>query len=141
MVIMFTVPGEPKGKGRPRLGRSGHAYTPHDTAVYENLVKVCFKEKYPKHVPLDPDAEVRAEIKVFYSIPKSASKKKRNDMLMGFTRPKKKPDCDNIAKIICDALNGIVYHDDSQVVDLEIRKYYSDEPKVKIRMEWDDGED
>jgi len=62
-------------------------------------------------------------------------------MLMGFARPKKKPDCDNIAKIICDALNGIVYHDDSQVVDLEIRKYYSDEPKVKIRMEWDDGED
>ena len=141
MVIMFTVPGEPKGKGRPRLGRSGHAYTPHDTAVYENLVKVCFKEKYPKHVPLDPDAEVRAEIIAFYSIPKSVSKKKRNDMLMGFARPKKKPDCDNIAKIICDALNGIVYHDDSQVVDLEIRKYYSDEPKVKIRMEWDDGED
>lgn len=141
MVILFTVPGEPKGKGRPRLGRSGHAYTPHDTAVYENLVKVCFKEKYPKHVPLDPDAEVRAEIIAFYSIPKSASKKKRNDMLMGFARPKKKPDCDNIGKIICDALNGIVYHDDSQVVDLEIRKYYSDEPKVKIRMEWDDGED
>lgn len=141
MVILFTVAGEPKGKGRPRLGRSGHAYTPKDTAVYENLVKVCFQGKYPDHKPLDPDVPVKATIQAYYSIPKSTSKKKRIDMIMGFLRPLKKPDCDNIAKIICDALNNIVYHDDSQICELTVSKKYSDFPNVTVRMEWEDGTD
>lgn len=140
MVISFTVPGEPRGKGRPRLGRSGHAYTPHDTAVYENLVKVCFKDENPDHVPISADVPVRVEIWAYYSIPKSASKKKKMDMRMGFVQPLKKPDCDNIAKIICDALNGIAYHDDAQVFDLTVKKSYSEEPKTVVFVEVDDGE-
>lgn len=140
MVISFTIPGEPKGKGRPRLGRSGHAYTPHDTAAYENLVKLCFKERYPEHVPLEPGIEVTAEINAYYSIPQSASKRKKSDMIMEFIRPTKKPDLDNIAKIVCDGLNQIVYHDDSQIVDLHVKKYYSNIPYTVVRMEWDDGE-
>ena len=139
MVIRFTVPGEPKGKGRPRLGRSGHAYTPHDTANYENLVKVCFRDMYPDHVPLDAETAVGVEIMACYSIPKSASKKRRLGMLLGHIRPLKKPDCDNIAKIICDALNGIAYHDDSQIYSLNVEKLYSETPRVEVRMEWDDG--
>ena len=139
MVIRFVIPGEPKGKGRPRLGRSGHAYTPHDTANYENLVKVCFRDNYPDHIPIDPSVGVKAEIKAFYSIPKSASKKKRLGMQIGFVRPLKKPDCDNIAKIVCDALNGIAYHDDSQIYEMTVQKHYSDTPSVTVRLEYSDG--
>lgn len=139
MVIRFSVPGEPKGKGRPRLGRSGHAYTPHGTANYENLVKVCFKDLYPDHVPLDADVAVRVRMVAYYTIPKSASKKRRLAMLLEHLRPLKKPDCDNIAKIICDALNGIAYHDDSQIYSLNVEKLFSETPRVEVRMEWDDG--
>lgn len=132
MVIKFSVPGEPKGKGRPRLGRSGHAYTPHDTANYENLVKVCFVDLYPDHQPFD--GEVWVDITAYYKIPKSASKKKSLDMVMGFLKPLKKPDLDNIAKIICDSLNGIAYVDDSQVTKLIVRKLYDNSPRVEVQI-------
>ena len=138
MVIQFTVPGEPKGKGRPRLGRSGHAYTPHDTAQYENLVKVCFTEAVPDYQAMD--CEVWVDIVAFYKIPKSVSKKKALDMAMGFIRPMKKPDLDNIAKIICDSLNGIAYGDDSQVTKLTVRKYYAAEPRVEVKIGYATGE-
>ena len=138
MVIKFTVPGEPKGKGRPRLAKSGRAYTPHDTASYENLVKVCFTDRYTDHEPID--GEVWVDITAYYKIPKSASKKKHQDMAMGFIRPLKKPDLDNIAKIVCDSLNGIAYHDDSQVTKLVVRKYYSITPRVDVKIGWDNGE-
>ena len=140
MIIQFTVPGEPRGKGRPRLGRSGHAYTPHTTAVYENLVKVCFKEEFPDQTPLDPAVGVQVNICAYFPIPKSTSKKKRAEITQGFIKCLKKPDCDNIAKIICDALNGIAYHDDSQIYYLTIEKHYNEIPGVLVRMEWDDGE-
>lgn len=135
MELTFTIPGEPKGKGRPRLGRSGHAYTPHDTAVYENLVKVCFRDEYPGHEPLAADVPVRAVINAYYSMPKSASKRKQMSMLWGWLRPVKKPDCDNIAKIVCDALNGIVYYDDSQIVELTVIKKYAETPQVDVKIE------
>ena len=140
MVIEFTIPGEPKGKGRPRLGRSGHAYTPHDTAAYENLVKVCFSEAYPDHEPLSSDIPVTAYIRAYYKIPKSTSKKKYLAMIIGSLYPLKKPDLDNIAKIICDALNGIAYYDDAQVRKMIIEKYYSKDPRVDVRFEWENDE-
>lgn len=140
MELTFTIPGEPKGKGRPRLGRSGHAYTPHDTASYENLVKVCFKDKYPDEAPIETGTEVECLILAFYGIPKSVSKKNREKMLDGQIRPVKKPDADNIIKIVCDALNGIAYHDDSQIVRVTLAKWYSDTPRVMCKLRYDDGE-
>ena len=68
----------------------------------------------------------------YYGIPKSASKKKRRLMLEHKLRPTKKPDWDNIGKIICDSLNKIAYHDDSAVVDAQVRKFYSETPRVDV---------
>ena len=96
----FTVYGEPKGKGRPRFNtKTGHAMTPKDTVSYENLVKLEWQtaygtESFPKEAMLD------MRIKAYYRIPKSASKKKRAAMLAGEIRPTKKPDMDNVVKII-----------------------------------------
>ena len=68
------------------------------------------------------------------SIPKSVSKKKRGLMLEGMLRPTKKPDMDNVVKIIADSLNQIAYRDDTQIVDCQCRKFYSDDPRVEVRI-------
>ena len=128
--LEFSVPGEPKGKGRPRVTRGGHAYTPKDTVMYENLVRTSFRQAYPDHIPVT-DKEITAEIRAYYSMPK-ASKKKTTQMIEGVIRPKKKPDLDNIAKAVLDSLNGIAYKDDSQIVSLTIDKAYSLQPRVDV---------
>ena len=67
-------------------------------------------------------------------IPKSTSKKKHQLMAIGAIQHTKKPDADNVAKAICDALNKIAYVDDSQIVSLEVNKYYSDVPRAEITI-------
>lgn len=130
----FTVYGEPKGKGRPRFNtKTGHAITPKDTVSYENLVKLEWQtaygtESFPKEAMLD------MRIKAYYRIPKSASKKKRAAMLAGEIRPTKKPDMDNVVKIIADSLNNLAYYDDTQIVDCQCRKFYSENPRVEVTI-------
>ncbi len=70
----------------------------------------------------------------YYEIPKSTSKKKRREMLEHRIRPTKKPDWDNIGKIVCDSLNLVAYHDDSAVVDAQVRKFYSETPRVDVMI-------
>lgn len=137
MKVKFVVPGEPKGKGRPRVeNRHGKsiARTPEDTVVYENLVKTvyyqqCQRAQFPKGTPL----EVR--VMAYYSIPQSESKKRQAMMESHQIRPMKKPDVDNVVKIILDSLNKIAYHDDAQVVDCMFRKFYSYQPRVVVTIQ------
>ena len=133
-MIKFTVWGEPKGKGRPRFTKNGHTYTPAGTVSYEDLAKLEYKQqcgdiRFDKGVMLD------MKISAYFAIPKSASKKKQRQMLEGELRPTKKPDMDNIIKIIADGLNGIAYYDDSQIVECTVRKFYSEEPRVEVMIE------
>lgn len=130
-MIVIVIPGEPKGKGRPRLGK-GFTYTPKDTVNYENLVKVCYMDQ-AKNLKLD--GELKATIIAYYSIPKSTSKKKRTKMVEERIRPTKKPDLDNVAKIVLDSLNKVAFDDDSQIVKLEIEKFYSENPRVELQLE------
>lgn len=81
------------------------------------------------------EGAVRAEITAYYGIPKSASKRTRADMLSRYIRPAKKPDLDNVAKIVLDSLNGLAYKDDAAVVELVAEKYYSETPRVEVRLE------
>ncbi len=127
--VKFIVPGEPKGKARPRFSRAGNyirAYTPQNTVNYENYVKLC----YPCGKKLE--GGIIAEITGVFPIPKSVSKKKRLQMLNGEIPYTKKCDCDNLAKIILDALNGIAYDDDSQICKLYVSKQYGKEPRTEI---------
>lgn len=78
--------------------------------------------------------EIEAEIKAYYAIPKSMTKKNRQLIEEGKLHPTKKPDLDNVAKIILDALNGIAYKDDSQVVRLHIEKEYADDDKPRVEV-------
>ena len=135
-MIRFTVPGEPTGKGRPRFIRTtGRTYTPEKTARYENLVKVEFQRQCPDaYYP--EGTRLRMRISAHYAVPKSASKKNRAAMLERKIRPTKKPDCDNVLKCIADALNGIAYYDDAQIVHAEISKDYAALPGVEVEI-WD----
>ena len=132
----ITIPGEPVGKGRPKFSTiNGHAlaYTPKKTANFENLVKLSYKQQCTEK-PFDKEKQLKAVIIAYFSIPKATSKKKRALMLQGAVRPTKKPDLDNIAKACLDALNGIAYYDDSQIVELSICKKYSDEPRTELYL-------
>lgn len=132
--VKFTVLGEPKGKGRPRfVPKTGRAITPKDTANYETLVRMeyaaqCQGFKFPDGTMLD------MRILAYYSIPKSATKKNKELMKKQFLRPTKKPDMDNVVKIIADSLNQIAYRDDTQIVDCQCRKFYSDNPRVEVTI-------
>ena len=132
MIFEFTIPGKPCGKGRPRFTKSGHTFTPEKTVNYETLVKLAFRQAYPSAEPIAAKVEVIAKIKAYYPIPVSASKKLQARMRAGQMKPTTKPDTDNIAKICLDALNGIAYHDDAQIVELQVSKLYSDEPRVAV---------
>lgn len=136
MTAKFTIPGQPVGKGRPKFSTvCGHVstYTPEKTANYETLVKYmyqsqCLGIRFDKKVPLD------VRIMAYFKIPISTSKKQAKMMRQHLIRPVVKPDYDNVGKVICDALNGIAYYDDAQVVDAQVRKFYDDNPRVVVTI-------
>lgn len=131
----FEIPGEIVGKARPRMNTyTGKAYTPTKTKYYEYLIKKFFLDKYPDHVVLQEEA-IKLTIIAYLDIPKSTSKKKREKMIRNEIRPTKKPDIDNIVKIILDGLNKLAYYDDTQVVELVVSKFYAEEPKVYVKIE------
>lgn len=132
----FSIPGKPCGKQRPKFA-NGRTYTPEKTVSYENLVKLCFRQAYPDTEPIAAKVPLEAVITAKYPIPQSMTKKGREQIKSGELRPTVKPDCDNIAKIILDALNGIAYHDDAQIVTLMLSKWYAEEPCVLVELrEW-----
>ena len=136
MSAKFCIHGDPQGKGRPRFSTvCGHVHTrtPDETVLYENLVKTEYRQQVGVKFPDDAMLDVR--IFAYYPIPKSASKRKRQAMLEKKIRPTKKPDWDNVGKVICDSLNGIAYRDDAQVVDSMVRKFYGEDPKVVVTIE------
>ncbi|EHR1327340.1 TPA: RusA family crossover junction endodeoxyribonuclease [Clostridium perfringens] len=126
---MVVVTGKIRGKARPRVCR-GHAFTPKDTIEYEKLVRECYKKQDGRYL----EGSIKALIIAYYKIPKSYSKKRVQAIRDGLEKPTKKPDADNIAKIILDSLNGIAYKDDSQIVELRVIKRYT-EDKERVEFE------
>lgn len=130
--MRFTVFGKPEGKARPRVVR-GHAYTPEKTSTYEAMVCNAFKTNNPGACRLE--GAVRVEIIAFYAVPKSATKARKALMRSNELRPVIRPDWDNIGKLVCDALNGVAWRDDSQVVEALVEKRYGLTPMVCVKIE------
>lgn len=127
--MQFVVEGEPVPKSRPRFA-NGRAYTPKRTKDYEQKVREAYTgDMYPAGIPL------KMLITAYLAIPKSATVKVSDGMRKGHLRPVKRPDADNIAKSITDALNGVAYADDKQIVRLTVAKYYSIWPRVEVEIE------
>lgn len=127
----FTVHGEPQGKARPRAVRQSgamHIYTPQKTKDYEREIAMAYKTQCGGMF----SGAVSVTICAYFKIPKSTSRKRVLEMIEDEIKPTKKPDADNIAKAVCDALNGIAYKDDSCVVQLNVEKFYAKEPYIRV---------
>lgn len=134
MIYEFEMIGESVGKARPRMNtRTGRAYTPTNTKLYEYSLRQWFIREYPYFIPIE--SRVKVTIIAYFGIPKSTSKKKATEMLSGNISPTKKPDADNIIKIVLDAMNNFAFKDDTQVTKLEIEKKYDNTPRIYIKVE------
>nr|DAO80765.1 MAG TPA: Endodeoxyribonuclease RusA [Caudoviricetes sp.] len=131
--VKFTVLGEPKGKGRPRFTKIGKAFTPKQTVNYETLIRIEYGLQ-TKGFRFSNNAMLNMIILAYYPISKSGSKKLREKKRNNVIRPTIKPDMDNIVKIVADALNKIAYYDDTQIVDCQVSKFFSDNPRIEIEI-------
>lgn len=129
--VMVWVPGEPVPKARPRMTRNGHVYTPKRTADYEAAVKAAWRETGAEKWH---EGDLFIHLYFYLPIPKGYSKGKAELAKAGEIRPCKKPDWDNLAKAVCDALNGLAYEDDKQITDARVSKRYGEKPGVLITI-------
>lgn len=132
--IKFTVYGEPIPWKRPRFnGKSKHVFEDAKVKAYKDKVITAYMES-GKHKMFPKDVPLRCEIYFWLAVPSSLSLKKKLDMVCD-GRPTKRPDNDNLYKGITDALNGIAYYDDSQIVDTHIHKLWTiSEPRAEIEI-------
>lgn len=133
--LRFTVPGEPQGKGRPRASSRGgivRMYTPSKTKDGEAAVRSAALEAMAGRKPIEGPVSVSIQIR--HAIRKSWTKGKRQDALLNKIVPTIKSDLDNILKLYFDALNGVAWIDDVQVVNVIASKRFSEEPRVDVRI-------
>ena len=129
--IEIRVDGPVIGKGRPRFSRkTGAVYTPERTASYETKVAWSAQQQM-RGRPLIA-GPVRVEVLIFVAIPSSKTKKFKEAAAAGALWPTKTPDLDNCLKAVSDALNGVVWIDDSQIVSVCAVKSYSDRPRFEM---------
>jgi Holliday junction resolvase RusA-like endonuclease len=132
-MVTFKVDGTPVPKGRARYARRGNfisTYTPEKTRTYETLIKDAAIEAMGASEPLETPVSLYLYIRV--PIPKSCTKKRLEAIDNGSEKPTKKPDASNILKSVEDGMNGVVYHDDSQIINIHVTKVYSSLPGVDI---------
>lgn len=132
-MLSFTIPGAPRGKGRPRASRFNggvRLYTDAKTASYEGLVSLCAQQARGDNLPLTGPLCVSVLVKL--PVPVSASKKARAAMLSGEQPPTKKPDLDNIVKAVLDGCNGVAFADDAQICWINAGKIYAERPGVDV---------
>ena len=130
--LTFHVDINPVPKGRPRFSKVGgfmRSYTPKKTSDYETEVRTQAQSVMTRE-PLETPLAVYLYFRL--PIPRSHTKKRQEACLNGSERPIKKPDIDNLAKSVLDGLNGVVWHDDSQIVSLHLTKVYARNPGIDL---------
>lgn len=130
-LLTITLAGVPVAKGRARITRNG-TFTPNKTRRYESTLRLAAREAMLGRKMFD--CALHVSVIVHVPIPASWSKRKKNSANIGTLLPCTKPDLDNYIKIATDALNGVVYPDDNQVVDVLASKRYSEHPRITITI-------
>lgn len=138
-IVKFHVPGKPQGKARARTVHNKNinrsvSYTPDNTMLYENLIKTLYIQS-AKGVLFGKEIPIKLSITASFIPVKSASKKKQQQMLTGEILPLKKPDIDNIVKVVADSLNGVAYQDDTHIACVEAKKVYDKTEGLHITVE------
>lgn len=129
----FVIPGKVMGKQRHRTTKTGRTYTPKQTVLAENWIRTCVVEKVGLgFVPYDRPVRL-THIRIVVPVAKSWSKKKKAQAFMGEILPIGKPDLDNVEKLLCDALNGILWVDDSRIVSVLCKeKVFGDQERLEF---------
>ena len=128
--IVFVIPGVARGKQRPRATRTGRVYTPAQTVNQEAYIKMLAATAMRGFAPFV--GPLIATFSIYVAIPKSYTKHQRKLIDEGKLWPTAKPDIDNVVKLLCDAMNGVVYGDDKQIVDLLVSKQYADAASTHV---------
>jgi Holliday junction resolvase RusA-like endonuclease len=142
MVVKFKVFGEVLGKQRPRakvVGKFAQIYTPEETVNYENLVKMSYRQEYGSYIynsniPLSINIQIYKSVNKSFYNSKGLLNEKGRQAINGELKPINKPDVDNCAKLILDALNTVAYPDDKQVVELLVSKRYDVQDYVQVSI-------
>lgn len=132
-MIRMRILGEPVAQHRPRITTAGkfpRMYKVAKDITYRE--KLYWEAKQLNIVPADRSIQLCVDLKVFRAIPKSLSKIKRESAIKGRIRPTTKPDIDNYVKQVFDALNGLIWEDDAQIVTVHARKFYDEIPRLEI---------
>lgn len=136
--LTFTIPGEPCAQGRPRFSTKNGCFRAIDPAKsrnYKAYIKYIATDEAQKQGWMYTELPISLTIKAYLPIAASKSKKFKAAALAGEERPTKKPDIDNIFKTVTDAMSGILYKDDKQIVSTNLSKWYSDEPRLEVHIE------
>lgn len=131
--VQFVVPGQPIAKGRPKVdarGKFARVYTPEKTVNYEGLVAHSAQTAMNGRQLISGPVAVELDIRI--SIPASWSGKRKGMAQRGEIAATKRPDADNVEKAVFDGMNGVVWVDDVQVVQVSKRKRYADVPGVVV---------
>lgn len=134
--VFLAVDGTPVPQARPRFTTRGgyaRAYETEACRQQKQLIKTCFVREFGEQEPTTGVA-YHVSITVFLKIPKSITKKNRELANDGILKPTKRPDVDNYAKLVLDALNGVVWVDDGNVTSMSVDKKYSDRPRTEITI-------
>ena len=132
---VFSIPGAPVGKARPRVvvqGNRAHAYTPPKSASYARLVAEVYKQSFSGAETLT--GAITLVIRAYYPIPQSWPQSKKAKALCGLIQPLVKCDLDNLVKQIADSINGIAWVDDKQITEIRASKEYSAMPRVEVEI-------
>lgn len=126
-MITFTVFGNPVPKARARTVRLKNGmtttFTPKKTENWEDMIRLQILEHKP-----DKLIDQAIAIKAIFVLqrPKSIPKKRHY--------PETKPDLDNLLKSLTDAMEGIIYTNDSRIVQKDVAKIYGDPPRVEVEV-------
>lgn len=134
-MISVTIPGEMRGKGRPRFARQGkfvRTYSDEKTANAETWIRASVIEQCGA---LCFETPLIVTVRIWCAVPASWSRRKRADALAGAVFPTGKPDLDNCAKLIFDALNGVLWRDYKQIVAMHVTKAYAEKPSTRLEVQ------
>lgn len=128
----IIIPGKPIAKNRPRFARRGKGVVAYSNQETEEGRTMNFIRASFGATPLDGPLTLEAEF--FFEPPASVSKKRRAAMLSGEEPCLNPKDVDNLLKFLMDASNGILWHDDHQVVRISGFKAYAEHAKTVLRI-------
>ncbi|KAF6618291.1 RusA family crossover junction endodeoxyribonuclease [Paenibacillus sp. EKM102P] len=135
-MITFVINEPPMGAVRMTQRSKWTSKSAQRYLSYKQMIGFVARKQF-----LEPlEGPVAVEVGFRYPFPKSWTKKRLKEALESQELPTIKPDIDNCVKGIFDALNKIAWNDDSQVVALVTRKYYSDHPEIEVKV-WQIGEE